>query len=206
MLKAGSKTDFTSSPQTKLSKINVLVLDGGAKAANLIKSIFAELGFTNVFIATDGYEGVQVMKEVRIHLIFTDWELKIARQKHAVANQSSTDKKDDILPISGLNFVQRLRRSSLSPNPFIPIVMMMDKADQMQVLEARDSGVNEILLRPVDAQEFCERLVSLIENPRMFITADTYRGPCRRNEKKPIPNSMKERRFKEIRIIKGSGG
>jgi len=206
MRPALSKGESLSSPQDKLSKINVLVLDGGAKAANLIKAIFSELGFSNVFIATDGYEGVQVMKEVRIHLIFTDWELRVARQKQTAANQSTNSKADDILPISGLHFVQRLRRSSLSPNPFIPIVMMMDRANPIQVIEARDSGVNEILLRPVDAQEFCERLVSLIEHPRIFVTADTYRGPCRRNERKPMPQGFKERRIKEIRLIKSRNG
>ncbi len=191
-------------PQSKLNKINVLVLDGGAKAAELIRAIFAELGLKNVFVANDGYQGVQVMKEVRIHMIFTDWELKL-RNKIEEINTVASKKSEEIVPLNGLHFVQSLRKSSHSPNPFIPIVMMMDAANKMEVLKARDAGVNEILLRPIDAEEFCKRLISIIDHPRLFITADTYKGPCRRRAQTSLPPEIPERRFKEIRVIKSMG-
>lgn len=189
----------TPSPESKLSKINVLVLDGGAKAAELIKAIFAELGLKNVFVANDGYQGVQVLKEVKIHIIFTDSELKV--MKHHASNKS-VDQPGEIAPVSGIHMVQRLRRSSISPSPFVPIIMMMDTVDKKSVLEARDAGVNEILLRPVDAEEFCQRLISIIDHPRMFVTADTYKGPCRRRANGHAPAGTKERRVREVRIVK----
>lgn len=185
--------------ESKLSKINVLVLDGGAKAAELIKAIFAELGLKNVFVANDGYQGIQYLKEIKIHMIFTDWELKV--NKRGAAN-APIDLQGEIAPISGLHLVQRLRRSKISPNPFVPIIMMMDEADKNVVIEARDAGVNEILLRPIDAQEFCHRVVSIIERPRIFVTAETYKGPCRRHTTKNLPAGMKDRRIHEIRVIK----
>lgn len=188
--------------ESKLSKINVLVLDGGAKAAELIKAIFAELGLKNVFVANDGYQGVQYLKEIKIHMIFTDWELKV--NKRGAAN-APTDKQGEIAPVSGIHLVQRLRRSKLSPNPYVPIIMMMDEADKKVVVEARDAGVNEILLRPIDAQEFCQRLVSIIDQPRIFVTADTYKGPCRRRSQNTLPQGMKDRRIQEVRVVKSQG-
>lgn len=187
------------SPESKLSKINVLVLDGGAKAAELIKAIFAELGLKNVFVANDGYQGVQVLKEVKIHIIFTDSELKVL--KHHASNKS-VDQPGEIAPISGIHLVERLRRSKISPSPFVPIIMMMDTADKKVVMEARNAGVNEILLRPVDAEEFCQRLVSIIDNPRIFVTADSYKGPCRRYTNGRPPQGLKERRVREVRVVK----
>lgn len=190
-----NRKPVSETPLEKLKKVNVLVMDGGAKAAALIKSIFATLGLENVFIATDGYQGVQIMKEVRIHLIFTDWELKAKMLK---------PKGEDIVyqPVSGAKFVERIRKSSYSPNPFIPIIMMMDMASGNDVISARDSGVNEILLRPINAENFCDRLVSIIDHPRLFITANTYKGPCRRRKQKLLPANLSERRKKEVRIVK----
>lgn len=190
-----NKKPVVETPLEKLKKVNVLVLDGGAKAATLIKAIFATLGLENVFVATDGYQGVQIMKEVRIHLVFTDWELK-ARTAPAAGEELVYQ------PVSGTKFVERIRKSSYSPNPFIPIVMMMDMASGKDVLSARDSGVNEILLRPINAEDFCDRLVSIIDHPRMFITAKTYKGPCRRRKQKALAANSSDRRKKEIRIVK----
>lgn len=197
-------TPVTKNPVEKLNKINVLVLDGGAKAAALIKSIFGALGLNNIFIATDGIEGVQIMKEVRIHLIFTDWELKVYQAAANAASSPQDNQKApaEFAPVSGVKFVERIRLSSMSPNPFIPIIMMMDHASGSEVLQARDCGVNEILLRPIDAEEFCARLVSIIEKPRPFITAKTYKGPCRRRRKVPIPPSFRDRRVCEVKLIR----
>ena len=189
-----NKKPVCETPLEKLRKVNVLVMDGGAKAATLIKSIFATLGLENVFIATDGYQGIQIMKEVKMHLIFTDWELK---------PRIETPLPEDVVyqPVNGTKFVERIRRSAHSPNPFIPIVMMMDMASGKDVISARDAGVNEILLRPVNADDFCDRLVSIIDHPRMFITAKTYKGPCRRRKQRPV-SAQADRRKMEIRVIK----
>lgn len=189
-------------PAEKLSNINVLVLDGGAKAATLIQSIFSALGLKNVFVANDGFQGVQIMKEVRIHMVFTDWELKMKESAPKTVSESQSKDTSEIAPISGLKLVERLRKSPMSPNPYIPIIMMMDSASGTEVMMARDVGVNEILLRPVNAEDFCERLISIIDNPKPFITATTYKGPCRRRRKGLPPQGTKERRTKEIRVIK----
>lgn len=63
------------SPSEQLGKIKVLIMDSNKNAAELIKDIFSELGFANVIVANDGFQGVQIMKDERIDLIFTDREL-----------------------------------------------------------------------------------------------------------------------------------
>lgn len=188
-------------PYERLSNINILVMDGGAKAANLIKSIFSALGMNNVFVANDGRQGVQIMKEVRIHMIFTDWELKM--RTGTGSNQNVPDHKIDLADLSGVKFIERIRHSAGSPNPFIPVIMMMDQAAGKDVFEARDSGVNEILLRPINANDFCARLIALIDNPRAFITASSYKGPCRRISGSGLPSGVgAERRLRDIKLIK----
>ena len=189
------------SPLEQLGKIKILIMDSSNDAIDLIKDIFLELGFTNIIIANDGFQGVQIIKDEPVHLIFTDRELKVIWNISNSKSVSDT-KIGDILPLTGVQFTQRLRQSTHSPNPYVPVIMMIDDATGRQVLEARDSGVNEVITRPVNAEDFCGRIISIIDHPRIFITADSYKGPCRRRKDQPLPESMKERRMKKIRIKK----
>jgi DNA-binding response OmpR family regulator len=78
----------------------------------------------------------------------------------------------------------------------------MDTAREQDVIKARDSGANEVLLRPINAEDFCEKLIALIDKPRAFITAPNYKGPCRRLQGKTPPPGFKERRIHEVKLIK----
>ncbi len=184
----------------KLEKIHILILDNSMQVTELFKRMLAEFGFTNIFTANNGFQGVQIMREIRINLIITDWELKPSRG--TAESGSNVISHTDILPVSGVDFVKRLRHSPASPNPYIPVIMFADTVEKMQVFSARDAGVNEICLKPLSAEELCSRIMAVIDAPRIFITAESYKGPCRRRTPAPLPSGQKERRLREIRIIK----
>jgi CheY-like chemotaxis protein len=74
----------------------------------------------------------------------------------------------------------------------IPIVLITGRNRQSDILEARNAGVDEILIKPINVRGVQERLTLAIENPRPFIESLTYFGPCRR--RKPNPNYMGPRR------------
>jgi len=183
--------------------LNVLVVDGSTNAGTLIKGLLEKLGFNNVFVSKSGFEGVQVLKNERIDLIFTDWELLVQRQ-----NQVAKDEMDEpeIMPISGSLFVKRLRSSPASPNPFIPVIMLLQSATDDHVALARDSGVNEIIIKPFNASDFSKRIMAIIDDPRMFITANTYRGPCRRRSAGTLTSGAADRRIMEVRLVKRREG
>ncbi|MGE3714420.1 MAG: hypothetical protein AB7F82_07865, partial [Alphaproteobacteria bacterium] len=109
---------------------------------------------------------------------------------------------NDTQSVSGCEFVRRLRRSPNSPNPFIPIIMLADINENSLKEDARDSGVNELAVHPLEAKALFSNMLKVIDKPRIFITADTYRGPCRRLEQKGPPEGTHERRIKDIRIIR----
>jgi FixJ family two-component response regulator len=48
------------------------------------------------------------------------------------------------------------------------------------VIEARDAGATEFLAKPVSVGSLYDRLVWMIENPRVFIKASEFVGPDRR--------------------------
>lgn len=190
-----------SGTKLRIDKIQVMVVVAGDRAANLIKAIFEQLGFPNLLIAHDADEAVDYMKEVVIDLVVSDAEIKASP-----LFKDGDDKEEvqiDQPNISGVNLVRHLRHAPDSPNPFVPVIMMVNQATKSSILAARDAGVNEILLKPINAADFCQRLVSIIDHPRLFVTAESYKGPDRRRKNLGLPEGItKERRVREIRLFR----
>lgn len=182
----------------RLANIHILILISSERAGDLVKRLFMNLGFTSLYMAYDAAEAVQYLRDMQLHLIITDEDLKVS-PSHRGDNQSSTT--HETLGLSGIQFVHRLRSASSSPAPFIPVLMLMDHARDREVKLARDAGVNEIVLKPLEARNFCERIIEMIDHPHPYITADSYRGPCRRR-KDGVPPDSEERRVREVRLVR----
>lgn len=196
MLKASGKPE---DPSKKLEKVHVLILDSSTQVTELFKKMLEEVGFTKVFIGNNGLQGVQILREIKINLIITDWELKIPRPVEKLDDASTVH--EEIIPLSGIDFVKRLRHAPSSPSPFVSIIMLADAMEKIQVLSARDAGVNEICIKPLSAQQLFDKIMAVIDRPRIFVTAESYRGPCRRR-KNELPKGQEERRKHEVRVIK----
>src|SRR5690606_31353835 len=128
-----------------------------------------QLGFSSIFIAHNAAEAVQIMREIKISFIMADARLRaVSPEMMAILSQTADgDEKLDIPQLDGFHFVERLRYSSASPNQVLPIMMTINKAKKDEVLRARDSGVNEILLKPFNADDLCRRIMALIDHPRI---------------------------------------
>lgn len=196
-MRTGNAPDSTAA-EKRLMRINVLVVISSQKAAELIRSLFIQLGFRDIFIAIDASEAVQILREIDINLIVADADLKISREGVSEDKAKLIPGKE--LNLSGVQFIQRLRHAPNSPTPFIPVLMLMDRAQQDQILIARDAGVNDIVLKPMEARDFCQRVIQVIDKPRNFITSTNYKGPCRRRKGSP-PNG-KERRVREVKLVR----
>jgi len=86
-------------------------------------------------------------------------------------------------PMSGLEFVRRLRRADNLHVGTIPVIMVTTQAGVQEIMAARDVGINEFLAAPIAPQALHDRIVALIEQPRPFIKAESYVGPDRRRRK-----------------------
>lgn len=192
-----------SSRNSALRGVRILIIDGDAKIANLMKDVLEKLGFSNIHTATDGFEGVKKIKDNQVDFVITDWELRPSAQHLGVIPENAVIKgrNDDFPPINGASFVKSLRHSPSSPNPFVPVVMMVSKAMKDLVMLARDSGVNEILLKPIIAEDLCDRIVRLIDDPRPFVTSKGFKGPCRRRSGDAPPAGVADRRKLHIQLI-----
>jgi CheY-like chemotaxis protein len=189
----------------RLAKVDVLLVDNDSKILDLLANVLKRLGFKSVHTAHDGFEGLQVLERHDIDLVVTDWELKPVTELTAndVAPNSviTTDWEQDP-PSDGASFVRYLRSAPSSPNRYIPIIMLTGPTLVDNVEYARDSGVSEVLKKPITAKVLCDRIIACVESPRSFITAPTYKGPDRRRRNLP---TAEDRRKIDIKIIKYDG-
>ncbi len=96
-------------------------------------------------------------------IVFTDWEMPL---------------------INGIDMAKLMRCSDNSVNPYVPIIMVTVHSERHRVIEARDAGITEFLVKPLSAQVIHQRVLSVIAQPRPFISGRRpIFGPDRRRTK-----------------------
>lgn len=142
--------------------LKILLVDDNHYMRVLLAEILRAIGVKDIFEASDGAEGLQMMRDHPVDIIMTDLSMQ---------------------PLDGIDFVRLLRNSPDSPNQMAPVVMITGHSTFARVNEARDAGVNEFLSKPLTARGVIERLHQAVENPRQFVRSDDYFGPDRRRRK-----------------------
>lgn len=132
--------------------------------ANITRDILKNFGFKIIHTADNGENGFTRFRQEKHDLLIIDWMMK---------------------PLNGLELTHKIRHDPLSPNPLVPIILMTGISEKAKVLEARDHGVTEFLLKPFTAEDLYKRLVQIIERPRQFVKCDSFFGPDRRRKRDP---------------------
>jgi two-component system, chemotaxis family, chemotaxis protein CheY len=151
-------------------EISCLIIDDSSYFRDLLKIILKGFGIQQTSESNNIREANWQLEEVSYDIIFCNWNLD---------NES------------GLDFVRSLRKPQ-NKYATIPLVMVSAHSEIHNVMQARDTGVNAFLTKPITPTSLAKILVSLIEYPRQFIRTKTYFGPDRRV--KEIPNSCFDRR------------
>ena len=139
----------------------ILIVDDMAPMLALTASILKIFGFVNIETATDADEAFTKFCKFDPDLVITDWQME---------------------PYDGLELVRKMRTSQMSPNRFVPVIMM-GYSHRIRVEASRDAGVTEFLVKPFKAKDLYTRIEQLIEKPRQFVEADEFFGPDRRRRK-----------------------
>ena len=97
--------------------------------------------------------------------------------------------------MDGLAFTRKVRLSRESPNVFTPIIMVSGHSERGRIIAARDTGVNEFVVKPISAKSLFDRIQAVIDRPRPFVRLESYFGPDRR--RKTVDHGGEERRTAE---------
>ena len=142
-----------------LTRLNVLLVDDNEAMRQLVKQILVAFEVESIRECSDGSDALQEMKNFPADVIIADWMME---------------------PVDGLDMARLIRTAPDSPNPFVPIIMLTGHTERRRVEEARDAGVTEFLAKPISASAVYQRLVQVIERPRLFVRAKQFVGPDRR--------------------------
>ncbi|MBX9633430.1 MAG: response regulator, partial [Magnetospirillum sp.] len=155
-----------------LSAVNVLIIDDSRYARSFIKSALFSFGVRNVVEAADGPAGVMILRDQKVDLVLVDHDME---------------------PMDGVDFTRIIRDGDEVGCIDVPIIMISGMAEMEKVIEARNAGVNEFLVKPVSADSLFRRVRNALVNPRAFVRSTDYVGPCRRTVDRALPEG-KDRR------------
>jgi len=162
-----------------LENLRVLVCDDNRNMRTVVTALLKGMGISQVRGAQDGGQALKVLADWAADVVIVDFRMD---------------------PMDGVTFIQKVRRDPDSINPFLPIIMLTGYSAKGRVLEARDSGVTEMMTKPVTAKALAARLNAVILNPRPFIKTATYFGPDRRRRSDPEYRGPERRNKGELAL------
>ncbi len=142
--------------------ITVLVVEDNQPMLDITKSLLLTFGVGQVIGAKDGEVGFEKYKQYNPDIIIADWMMK---------------------PMDGISLTRKIRNDPSSPNQYVPIILMTGFSEKKRVLQARDSGVTEFLVKPFNAKDLYRRIAQIVERPRQYVKSGDFFGPDRRRKK-----------------------
>jgi two-component system chemotaxis response regulator CheY len=156
-----------------LAKLHVLVVDDDTLMQKLVKDVLLILGFIKITVVNKGEKAIEIIASEDVDLIICDWRMP---------------------GMSGIDLVKHVRNLPVCKNTFVSIIMLTGNAEKQNIIEARDVGITEYLIKPFSAKDLCTRIIEIIENPREFVISEKYKGPSRRRKESKIPIGIVDRR------------
>ncbi len=141
------------------NKTKILLVEDNQPMLQLIKAVLQSFGVGKVITSLDGEEAFVKFCNTNPDLVITDWMMK---------------------PCDGIELCKKIRNDSKSPNQYVPIILMTGFSEKKRVINARDSGITEFLVKPFNTRDLYKRLFQIIEKPRQFIRCEHFFGPDRR--------------------------
>ena len=166
------------------TRMSVLVVEDSQFMRSLMVQVLKAMGVDRITVAENGEQAIALLTPVPgmksaemigrtgIDLILCDWFMPT---------------------VDGGMFLRWVRRAELSPDRFLPVIMVSAAADRAVVEEARDAGMDEFLAKPFSATALANRITQAIEFPRPFVYCPTYFGPERRRRKQDAPGGNERR-------------
>ncbi len=147
-----------------LQSLNILLVDDNQHMRAITAAILQSAGVRSIREVADGAAALDTVRDYPVDLAIVDFNM---------------------FPLDGVEFTRLIRNSPDSANPYLPIIMMTGHSEKSRVVEARDAGVTEFVVKPITAKAVFDRIQAVIMRPRPFVKTEDYFGPDRRRVNSP---------------------
>jgi DNA-binding response OmpR family regulator len=165
------------SARINLKRTSVLVLDANPQALDVMRQVLGGFGVRAVHACDNA-------KDAR--RIFRDHPLELA-----IVDPLFTDD-------SGFEFIRWARREEDSANRCIAFIAAMGHHTLANVRNARDSGANIVVAKPLSPDKLLQRIAWAAREERPFIVSNGYAGPDRRFKNEGPPPGSSGRRSDDL--------
>jgi len=117
----------------------LLVVDDSSTMRRIIKNTLMRVGYNDVIEAEHGIDALAKLKENKVDLILTDWNMP---------------------EMDGLTFVKSVRGSDSFKH--IPIIMVTTESAKEEVVEALKNGVNNYVVKPFTPESLKEKVSKVV--------------------------------------------
>nr|MBF0221625.1 response regulator [Desulfobulbaceae bacterium] len=122
-----------------ITSMKVLVVDDFATMRRILKNILSQLGYKHIIEADDGTTAMGVLKQEKIDLIISDWNMP---------------------KMTGLELLKNVRSNpDLAPIPFI---MVTAEAQQDNIILAVKAKVSQYIVKPFTADTLGEKIKKVL--------------------------------------------
>jgi CheY-like chemotaxis protein len=139
--------------------LRILVADQNMFERRVVSQICRSFEIRTLMDVADGTEALAMMKTQRFDLVFCDVTLR---------------------GMSGLELARNIRSDPAVLDRQVPIILLTSQTQYAKIVAARDSGVTEIVAKPISPKLLQDRIIYVFQQPRPFVEAASYVGPSRR--------------------------
>ena len=160
---------------------NVLIVEDYQFMAELLSSMLREFGVGRIMLAESAKEAremlimcnAEAVSNKKIDLVITDWLMPGGQD--------------------GVDLIKWMRGYIKDSIKFLPVIMCSAYTSEAVVMAGRDNGANEVLVKPVSAENLANRILHVVDNPRPFVKTPDFFGPDRRRQDKKFPGDDKRK-------------
>jgi two-component system, chemotaxis family, chemotaxis protein CheY len=143
----------------ELKDVRVLIIDPSGYSKGLLRQILLQLGVGSIEPVTNTSEALEKMRLQLFDVVFCD---------------------ENAAPLEPAAFIKALRLDLQTMNVTMPVVLVSSGVNFAMVAQWRDAGGSDVIVKPVSSETIRNRLVTLVLNPKSFVTAKGFIGPDRR--------------------------
>jgi CheY-like chemotaxis protein len=144
---------------TKPKNTLILIADPESMTRSIVADVLRGAGYQDILHCRDGEQLLERTEEYCPRIVITTSRLP---------------------KLSGLEYTRLIRAGYRTTPRNLSIIAMTDTPTRAFLEAARESGVDEMLVRPFTADAIMKRVNAVLKRPRRFIDSVSYVGPDRR--------------------------
>lgn len=145
--------------------MKVLLAEDAEGMRKIIAAMLRNLGYTDIVTAENGQQALDVIDQVGVDLLVTNWNMPV---------------------LDGLQLVQRLRQNPASAG--LPVVMITSRVSRKDVVQALQAGVDGYVRKPFTPQQLREQIETVFRRRalRKIQRVTAEHDPMRPEDQHPL--------------------